>query len=445
MPGTLPVLNMQALEYTIRAGLALNCTISSNSRLDRKNYFYPDLPKAYQISQLYEPLCTNGYIDISNTDKARKRINIREIHIEEDAGKLIHDEWESETLVDYNRCGVPLIEIVSQPDLRSASEVLEYLEKLKAILEYSGVSDCKMQEGSLRADVNLSVRSAGSSELGVRTEMKNLNSFKAIFRAVESEAARQIREIKSGGSIIQETRRWDDIKGVSTSMRSKEDAHEYRYFPDPDLVPLKIDEKMVKKIKESLPELPEQRLHRYISELGLPEYDASVITTSLHLSKFLDEAVSYGVQPKTASNWIMGDLLRLLNDANIEAANLLFGGEALAKLVLLAEEGRISNTAARKVFKIMFETGREPSEIVETEELGIVNDQSLISEIVKKVLAANPKSVADYMGGKLKASGYLLGQIMKEIGGKADPQTVGRLLTDELSKIIGHSSGNSDG
>lgn len=434
MPGTLPVLNGQVVEYAVKAGLALNCSISKVSGLDRKNYYYPDLPKAYQISQLYTPLCQNGWVEIGEGSNLKK-IRIKEIHIEEDAGKLIHDEWSSETLIDYNRGGVPLIEIVSEPDFRSASEVTEYLEKLKAILKYTGVSDCKMEEGSLRADVNLSVKPTGSEKLGVRTEMKNLNSFKAISRAVEAEAARHLNEIRNGGEIIQETRRWDDAKGESYSMRSKEDAQDYRYFPDPDLVPIVIDDEFIRQIKDKLPELPDERKKRYINDMGLPEYDASIITGSLMLAELLDETVGYGAPAKTVSNWIMGDILRMINETGDESYKLKFGGKSLAELIGLVNDGKISNTAAKKVFKILFETGRLPSEIVKSEGLEMMDDVDFLLGIIRKIIEANPKSVSDYKSGKLKASGFLLGQIMREVRGKADPQTVGKMLEGELNKI----------
>ncbi len=313
MPGVLPVLNEKVVEYAVRAGLATNCTIAEYSKQDRKNYFYPDLPKAYQVSQYDLPLCKEGYVEI-DIEGTKKKIGITRIHIEEDAGKLIHDEWGSGTLVDYNRCGVPLIEIVSEPDIRSAEEARAYVENLRAILQYVEVSDCKMQEGSLRADVNLSVRPKGQEKFGTRTEMKNLNSFRSIVRAVEAEAKRQISEIESGGTIYQETRRWDDDKGISYAMRSKEEAHDYRYFPEPDLAPIVSDREWIEGIKASLPELPEARRNRYISEFGLPEYDALLITQSKVLSDFFEEAVSKSSSPKLVSNWIMGDLMRILKD-----------------------------------------------------------------------------------------------------------------------------------
>lgn len=434
MPGVLPVLNKSVVEYAVRAGLATNCKISSFSKQDRKNYFYPDLPKAYQISQLYNPLCTDGYVEIEVEGK-KKRINIREIHIEEDAGKLVHDEWGTETLVDYNRCGVPLIEIVSQPDMRSAEEARLYLENLKAILEYAGVSDCKMQEGSLRADINLSVRPKEQKEFGTRTEMKNINSFKAIVRAIEYESRRQIEELESGGKVEQETRRWDDNKGISYAMRNKEEAHDYRYFPDPDLVPIVVDEKWVEEIRASLPEMPESRKERYITQYGLPEYDAGILTSSIKLANFFESALEKTSNAKAVSNWIMGDLMRILKDKEMEADEIPFPAEYLAELVNLIDEGTISGTIAKKVFAKMFDTGKAPGTIVKEEGLEVVSDEGAIVEAVKKVIVANPQSVADYKGGKEKAIGFLVGQVMRETKGKANPQIVNKVLREELNKI----------
>lgn len=433
MPGVLPVLNKSVVEYAVRAGLATNCTIPDFSKQDRKNYFYPDLPKAYQTSQYDLPLCKNGRIDIE-VDGAGKSIGITRIHIEEDAGKLVHDEWEMGTLVDYNRCGVPLIEIVSEPDMRSAEEAKAYLENLKAILEYTGVSDCKMQEGSLRADVNLSVRPKGQSEFGTRTEMKNLNSFRAIIRAIEAETQRQINLIESGGIVVQETRRWDDNKGISYAMRSKEEAHDYRYFPEPDLVPIIVDKEWVDRIRDSLPELPEARKKRYISEFGLPEYDAWILTSSIVLADFFEEAVAKSRNAKAVSNWIMGDLMRILKERNLEAEAIPFPGEYLAKMIALIDKGTISGTIAKKVFEKMFDTRKDPETIVKEEGLEVVSDEGALVEVVKKILDANPQSVADYKNGKEKAMGFLVGQAMKETRGKANPQVINKILKEELDK-----------
>ncbi len=433
MPGVLPVLNKKVVEYAVKAGLAMNCTISQFSKQDRKNYFYPDLPKAYQVSQFDLPLCRNGYVEIE-VGGTRKKIGITRIHIEEDAGKLIHDEWGTGTLVDYNRCGVPLIEIVSEPDMRSPEEARAFVESVKAILEYLDVCDCKMQEGSLRADVNLSVRPVGSTTFGTRTEMKNLNSFRSIQRAAESEAQRQIREIEDGSTITQDTRRWDDAKGYSYAMRSKEEAHDYRYFPEPDLVPVVVDDEWLSRIKESLPELPAARRERYIAEFGLPEYDAGLLTSSIRLAEFFEDAVKGSSNAKAVSNWIMGDVMRILKEKELEADRIPFPGSYLAQLVTLIDKGTISGTIARKVLEKMFESGKEPGLIVKEEGLEVVSDEDALTAIVRKILDANPQSVADYKGGKEKAFGFLVGQTMREMKGKADPQTINRLLREELAK-----------
>ena len=434
MPGVLPVLNKNVVEYAVRAGLATNCTIADFSKQDRKNYFYPDLPKAYQTSQYDLPLCQNGHIDIE-VDGEQKRIGITRIHIEEDAGKLMHDEWETGTLVDYNRCGVPLIEIVSEPDMRSAEEAKAFLEKLKAILEYTEVSDCKMQEGSLRADVNLSVRPKGQKEFGTRTEMKNLNSFRGIIRAIEAEAQRQISELESGGVIVQETRRWDDNKGVSYAMRSKEEAHDYRYFPEPDLVPIVVDKEHIEEIRTSLPELPDARKKRYVSEFGLPEYDAAMITTSKALADFFEQAVSESNNAKAVSNWIMGDLMRILKDRGMEYDEIPFPPLYLAKMIALIDKGTISGTIAKKVFEKMFDSKKDPEVIVKEEGLEVVSDEGALAAVVKKILENNPQSVEDYKGGKEKGFGFLVGQAMKETRGKANPQLINKILKEELDKM----------
>lgn len=434
MPGVLPVLNKNVVEYAVRAGLATNCSIAEYSKQDRKNYFYPDLPKAYQISQYDLPLCKDGYIDIE-VDGKTKRIGITRIHIEEDAGKLMHDEWDTGTMVDYNRCGVPLIEIVGEPDIRSAEEARAYVEKLRSILQFIDVSDCKMQEGSLRADVNLSVRPKGQKEFGTRTEMKNLNSFRAIVRAVEAETQRQIEELESGGVIYQETRRWDDNKGVSYAMRSKEEAHDYRYFPEPDLVPIVSDRTWIESIRASLPELPDARRKRYVAEFGLPEYDAGILTSSKVLSDFFEEAVSKSKNAKAVSNWIMGDLMRHLKEKGMEVEDIPFPAENLARMIALIDKGTISGTIAKKVFDKMFESGKDPETIVKEEGLEVVSDEGALVAVVKKILESNPQSVADYKSGKEKAFGFLVGQAMKETRGKANPQLINKLLKDELDKI----------
>jgi aspartyl-tRNA(Asn)/glutamyl-tRNA(Gln) amidotransferase subunit B len=417
----------------VKAGLATNCDIARFSKQDRKNYFYPDLPKAYQVSQYDLPLCAGGQVEIE-IEGNKKKIGITRIHIEEDAGKLLHDEWDTGSLVDYNRCGVPLIEIVSEPDIRSAEEARAYFENLKSILEYIEVSDCKMQEGSLRADVNLSVRPKGQKEFGTRTEMKNLNSFRAIVRAVEAETQRQIREIESGGTIYQETRRWDDNKGISYAMRSKEDAHDYRYFPEPDLVPIEVDDEWLERIKVSLPELPEARKKRYISEFSLPEYDAGILTSSKLLADFFEEAAGKSKNAKVVSNWIMGDLMRILKERNMDVEEIPFPAEYLAKMIILIDKGTISGTIAKKVFEKMFDTKKDPETIVKEEGLEVVSDEGALIAAVQKILQNNPQSVADYKGGKVQAFGFLVGQAMREMKGKANPQLINKILKDELEK-----------
>jgi len=433
MPGVLPVLNEKVVEYAVKAGLATNCEIARYSKQDRKNYFYPDLPKAFQTSQYDLPLCKNGHIDVE-LDGKTKRIGITRIHIEEDAAKLIHDEWNGGTMVDYNRCGVPLVEIVSEPDMRSAEEVRLYVEKLKAILEYTEVSDCKMQEGSLRADVNLSVRPFGQKEFGTRTEMKNINSFKAIVRAVEYEAKRQIEEIEEGGKITQETRRWDDNKGYSYSMRSKEEAHDYRYFPEPDIPPIVLSEEYIENLRKSLPELPHVRRLRYVEEFGLPEYDAEILTNSKYFADFFEKAVITGASPKLVSNWMMGDMSRLMKDKGLEPDQIPFEAINLSKLIVLIEKGIISGTIAKKVFEKMFETGEDPEAIVKKEGLEVVSDEGALKETVTKIIEANPQSVADFKAGKAKAVGFLVGQAMKETKGKGNPQLLNKLIVEYLNQ-----------
>jgi len=433
MPGVLPVINKSVIEYAIKAGLATNCTISKFTRMDRKNYFYPDLPGAYQISQHNYPICRNGYIDIK-VNGNKKAIRIHNIHMEEDAGKLIHSDDGTGTLVDYNRAGTPLIEIVTEPDIRSAEEARAFLEKLKAILQFIDVSDCKMQEGSLRADVNLSVRPKGQEEFGVRTEMKNLNSFKAIVRAIEYEAKRQIEEIESGGVIYRETRRWDDEKGISYAMRNKEQAEDYRYFPDPDLPPIIIDNEWVNSIKASLPELPDARKERYIRDYSLPEYDANILTSSKVLSDFFEKALQHTDNAKAVSNWIMGDLMRILKEREMEVEEIPFPPEYLASLISLIDKGVISGSIAKKVFVKMFDTRKDPEAIVKEEGMEVVTDEDAIRKVILEVMKNNPSSVADYKGGKTKALGFLVGQVMKATKGKADPKLVNKLLVEELEK-----------
>jgi len=431
MPGTLPVLNKQVVEYAIAAGLALDCTITQKCRFDRKNYFYPDLPKAYQISQLYFPICRDGGIEIE-TESGKKTVGIHEIHMEEDAGKLVHDPWGDCTLVDYNRCGVPLIEIVSEPDMRSAEEVIAYLEKLKLILQYLGVSDCKMQEGSLRADINLSVREVGATELGTRTEMKNMNSFKAIARAIEGERKRQIELIEYGKKVIQETRRWDDNKDNSFAMRSKEDAQDYRYFPEPDLPPIEISDEWLEEVKKKQPELRDEKMLRYEKEFDIPAYDAAIITGVKQLAALFEETVALCGKPKEVSNWLMVETMRLLKEQEMEAENISFTPMQLAKLIKLIDEGKINRTVAKEVFEQVFKENVEPEEYVEKHGLGMVNDDGLLRSTIERILSENPQSIADYKSGKTKAMGFLVGQTMKEMKGKADPGKINQMLNELL-------------
>ncbi len=433
MPGTLPVLNEKVVEYAVKAGLATNCEISRDSKNDRKNYFYPDLPKAYQISQFDKPLCERGYVEIENED-GKKKIRLTRIHIEEDAGKLNHDEYGRGSLVDLNRAGVPLIEIVSEPDIRSAKEAESYLRKLKSILEYIEVSDCKMQEGSLRADVNVSIRKKGATEYGTRTEMKNMNSFRSIVRAIEYEVERQIDVVENGGKIDQETLRWDDVSGKTFSMRDKEDAQDYRYFPDPDLVAIRLSEDYIENIKKNLPELPESRKVRYVEEYKLTEKEANALTASKYLSNLFEGATKICNNPKAVSNWLMSDVAKILNGKELEPEEIPFGAENLAELITLIEKGTISTKIAKDVLDEMFESAKMPSEIIKEKGWVQISDEGAIKEVVLKVIAANAQSVADYKSGKEKALGFLVGQAMKETRGKANPQMLNEMFKEELNK-----------
>lgn len=433
MPGALPVLNKKVVEYAIKAGLATNCDIARISKNDRKNYFYPDLPKSYQISQFDMPLCTKGYVEIE-TEKGPKRIGLVRIHIEEDAGKLNHDEFGRGSLVDLNRSGVPLIEIVSEPDMRSTKEVESYLKKLKSILEYIEVSDCKMQEGSLRADVNVSVRKKGDKEFGTRTEMKNMNSFRSITRAIEYEAMRQVEVIEQGGKIYQETLRWDEVSGKTFSMRDKENAQDYRYFPEPDLGIIKISDKMIENIKKTLPEMPESRKERYIKEFKLPEYDSNILTSSKYLSDLFEKATEKCHNPKAVSNWIMTDITRILNEKEQEPNDIPFKAEDLGKLVELIDKGTISSKIAKQVLEEMFENPKDPEDIIKEKGWIQISDEGAIKEVVTKILEANPASIADFKAGKDRALGFLVGQAMKETRGKANPQMLNKMFLEELNK-----------
>ena len=433
MPGTLPVLNEKVVEYAVKAGLATNCEISRNSKNDRKNYFYPDTPRAYQISQYDKPLCEHGFIEIE-TSNGKKKIRITRIHIEEDAGKLNHDELGGGSLVDLNRAGVPLIEIVSEPDLRSAEEVEQYLRKLKSILEYIEVSDCKMQEGSYRADVNVSVRKKDDEKLGTRTEMKNMNSFRSITRAIEYEINRQIDVIEDGGKIEQETLRWDDVSGKTFSMRDKEDAQDYRYFPDPDLVAIKLSDEYIENIKNNLPELPESRKQRYLEQYNLSEKDANIITSSKYLSDLFEKAIEVCHNPKAVNNWIISDISRILNETEMDPIEIPFDAHQLGNLVILIDKGTISSSIGKKVLVELFENPREPEEIIKEKGWIQISEEGAIKEVVLKVLEANPQSITDYKNGKDRALGFLVGQAMKETKGKANPQMLNKMFLEELAK-----------
>lgn len=431
MPGSLPVLNKEVVNKAIAVGLATNCTITQNCKFDRKNYFYPDNPQNYQISQLYYPICRDGKVEIE-VDGEKKWVGIHEIHMEEDAGKLIHDSCKDSSLVDYNRSGVPLIEIVSEPDMRSADEVIAYLEKLRTTIQYLGASDCKLNEGSMRADVNLSVREVGATEYGTRTEMKNLNSFKAIARAIENERARQIELLESGEEVIQETRRWDDTKEYSYAMRSKEDAQDYRYFPDPDLVPIIISDEWIEHVRNNQPEFREEKMARYQAEYGLPEYDASILTGTKKLADIFEETIALDANPKKVSNWLMVETMRLLKEHEMEPEDIKFSATNLAKLIKLTDSQAINSTVAKEVFEKIFAEDIDPDKYVEEKGLKTVNDEGALRATVEQVIADNPQSVEDYRNGKEKAIGFLVGQTMKAMKGKANPGMVNQILKELL-------------
>ncbi len=432
LPGSLPVLNKEVVNNAIKAGLALNCHIHRENRFDRKNYFYPDLPKDYQISQLYHPICRNGYMDVAVNGET-SRITLCEIHMEEDAGKLVHDV--GGTLVDYNRCGVPLIEIVTNPDFRNAQQVVAFLESLQQMLRYLGVSDCKMQEGSMRADVNLSVRPKGAEQLGTRTEMKNLNSFKAIQRAIEFESKRQMELVESGGIVTQETRRWDDEAGESYAMRSKENAQDYRYFPDPDLLPVSIDEPWIAELRDSMPELPMEKRERYQREMGLSEDIAKTIIAAKEVAELFEAVAEKSGDAKLTANFVVGDILRLLKDRGVEPENILVDAKKLAAVVRLTADGKINRNIAKQVIEEVFDHNTDPLQYVEGNGLLAIENKELIEKAVKAALEENPKSIEDYKTGKQKAFGFLVGQAMKKLSGKASPQTINKLLKEKLEKI----------
>lgn len=432
MPGSLPVLNKQVVEYAMKVGVATNCDITKYCKFDRKNYFYPDNPQNYQISQLYLPICRNGYVEIKDKDGNDKKIGIHEIHMEEDAGKLVHDEWDDCSYVDFNRSGVPLIEIVSEPDMRSAEEVIAYLEKLRLIIQYLGASDCKLNEGSMRADVNLSIREVGAKEFGTRTEMKNLNSFKAIARAIENERERQIDLLEEGKTVTQETRRWDDNKEYSYPMRSKEDAQDYRYFPDPDLVPISISDEWIESVKASQPEFRDEKKARYISDLAIPEYDADIITSTKKLADVFEATVECGANPKKVSNYLMGETMRLLKEHEMEPEDINFTPANLAKLIKITEAGEINSSVAKEVFIKIFEEDIDPEKYIEEKGLKQDNDEEGLRKILEEIVANNPQSVEDYHNGKEKAIGFLVGQAMKATKGKANPGIINKILKELL-------------
>ena len=437
LPGVLPVLNKKVLEFAVRTGLALNCEISRYSKFDRKNYYYPDLPKNFQTSQYDLPICEHGHLDIE-VDGKKSTVRITRAHMEEDAGKLVHHGTSitdsDYSLVDYNRTGTPLLEIVSEPDIRSAKEAVAYMEKLRAILQYCGVSDCKMEEGSLRCDANVSVRPVGQKELGTKTEIKNINSFRGVERAIEYEAMRQAQLLEDGGTVVQETRTWDEKEGVTKSMRKKEEANDFRYFPEPDLVPFTVSDEYIEEIRKTLPELPDARKARYMESYGLAAYDADYLTNDKDRADYFEAMVAAGAEPKEAANWLMGDFAKLLSRDNLEMKAAPVQAAAMADLLKLIAKGTISGKIAKQVFAEMWTSGKDPETIVKEKGLVQISDTGALEELAAKVIAANPQSVADFKAGKKKAVGFLMGQIMKETKGKANPQVVNGILTKMLSE-----------
>lgn len=437
LPGVLPVLNKKVLEFAVRTGLALNCEISRYSKFDRKNYYYPDLPKNFQTSQYDLPICEHGHLDIE-VDGKKSTVRITRAHMEEDAGKLVHHGTSitdsDYSLVDYNRTGTPLLEIVSEPDIRSAKEAVAYMEKLRAILQYCGVSDCKMEEGSLRCDANVSVRPVGQKELGTKTEIKNINSFRGVEKAIEYEAMRQAQLLEDGGTVVQETRTWDEKEGVTKSMRKKEEANDYRYFPEPDLVPFTVSDEYIEEIRKTLPELPDARKARYMKSYGLAAYDADYLTNDKDRADYFEAMVAAGAEPKEAANWLMGDFAKLLSRDNLEMKAAPVQAAAMADLLKLIAKGTISGKIAKQVFSEMWTSGKTPETIVKEKGLVQISDTGALEELADRIIAANPQSVADFKAGKKKAVGFLMGQIMKETKGKANPQIVNGILTKKLSE-----------
>ncbi|HOD02399.1 MAG: Aspartyl/glutamyl-tRNA(Asn/Gln) amidotransferase subunit B [Firmicutes bacterium ADurb.Bin300] len=436
MPGTLPVLNEKVLEYALKAGLALNCEITRYNQFDRKNYFYPDLTKAYQISQIYLPFARNGYVDIVTRSGEEKRIRIHEIHMEEDAGKLIHSAYGDYTYPDFNRCGIALIEIVSKPDFRSSQEVIAYLEQIKSTLEYLGISDVKMEEGSLRADVNLSVRPLGSDKLGIRTEMKNINSFKSIERAIDYETSRHIETLETGGLLVQETRRWDDNKGKTFSMRSKENSRDYRFFPDPDIPPISISEEFLLQLKAQQPELAHEKKVRYMSQYGLSEYEARLLTESKFLAKLFEETVELSKNPKETAVWMLGDMMYLMKEQSLEASKLCISHEQFAAFITAVASGKINRTVAKPIFEKVFASHDfDVNKYIKANNLLQINDEDIIKQVAKEVINENPGTVDEYKSGKNKVFSFFVGQTMKKLHGKANPSTVNAIVSEELEKI----------
>lgn len=435
MPGSLPVLNRQVVQYAMEVGLAAHCEINQHCKFDRKNYFYPDNPQNYQISQLYEPICRNGWVEITKKDGTRKKIRIHEIHMEEDAGKLVHDEFQGISYVDFNRSGVPLIEIVSEPDMRDDEEVIAYLEALRMIAQYTGASDCKLQEGSMRADVNLSVRETGSEKLGTRTETKNLSSFAAISHMIKNERERQIDLLSSGQTVTQETRHWNEDAQSSYAMRSKENAQDYRYFPDPDLPPVEISDEWIEETRKNLPEMQPERKARYMRDYGLPAYDADLLTGTKRLADIFEETVKAGADPKKASNWLMVETMHLCRNTKTDPSDVDFSGENLAKLIHMVDAGELSNGSAKKIFEEIFEKDADPEKIAEERGMKIVQDSGALQETVKAVLEANPSVVQQYRDGKTKVAGFLVGQVMKQMKGRANPAEVSSMITGMIEKI----------
>ena len=432
MPGVLPVLNKRALEFAIKTGLAAGCKISLYSRFARKNYFYPDLPKGYQISQYELPICEHGVIEVV-VDGDIKKIGITRIHMEEDAGKNIHEAAGNYSFVDLNRAGVPLMEIVSEPDMRSPREAVEYMKKLRAILRYLGVCDGNMEQGSLRCDANISIRPAGHKEYGTRTEVKNINSFKFVEKALEYEIKRQIKVVEEGGKVLQETRLWDPVRGVTESMRGKEEAHDYRYFPEPDLVPMMVEQKWIDDIKASLPELPDIKRQRFVSEYGIPESDADLLVSEKSVADWFEESVRYGGQPKIVANWVKGDLMKLLNEENKTIEECSVTPKHLVDMLAMMDKGTISGKIAKTVFEEMYRTGKDPETVVKEKGLIQISDAGAIEEAVENVIARNPKEVERFKGGEDKLIGFFVGQVMKLTKGKANPQMVNELLKKKLS------------